>query len=1000
VNFNCTNCYGNPTFPNGDWVGVAVNNPASNQYAITSFTISAPNGWTITSCDWQDDYIENCVASGATATFYFVYGSDNTPLPPGAQALPEVYAVAPYAGSTGAGSTYPYSSTLTMTVQDESSSSYYAGNSFNLLVLSPTTGIALTVTPGGSNLVTQYTAGTAPYSLSAKVTCTASTVCPGGVEQGVPIGFTQTGYNPASTGYSFTPSSGTTSSGGIATSVFQPTNIATDNVNPSTPATPYAYSGPSLSEETIDASGAAISTGPGSPSTVSYTLTAAAFPTTDWLPFSGTTTNTNSGAHTFTGAVLCVATQQSCTGASPTNTAIGISAADRWSNPDSFGAGGVTFAAGQDIFIQTASGGQFDTTLLPSSITCGVTAGFACPVAGNSVPEPFNYYQGASYGTAGVLTTTITGTYGGSTFSVSGSSGTIETSTFANSVSFETTAHAALGATNVVAGKTLTIEAVLSTVQQSVPLTIAVCDHGTCGATSKGYTGSFSVASGVTNSSGIFSTTFTPSTKAGQVAILNATVLAPTNALPKNTVVGVSAAITTIAGVADKFTVVVGPNPTLSPSPISTTIPSATLYVNVVTSDLYGNPVSTVGPNQVQVSLVASPNTITVTSAYIPTNCFETNGTTGNGCSVGFSSFGPIAWTLGSTIGSTATISASGVLNGALTTSATDTITIVSKLPTLSVFSPKPLNNVIYSNSVNVQFRGWANVSTGYNDCTGGACPAEVTMSSLGWQVGSSGTWQSTGLAGTTAQWSVIATLPSGLSAVTFNATDSKNNVVVSSTYSVLVDTSAPTVTDVTTAGSTLNAGQLFQTTIVDTEGDLNTTYGAHGVEVTYNGTVLAASNVQLSGTNNLGSSVTYTLTALLPTGHWSVVVSAEDLAGNTGSSAAELVSVTVAFADSITFNTSTAVYGQVGAYKGITLSVTNSWSTSQTIVVYATFKSGTSIYVAQGTTTLSPGQTAPVFCIDIGVIPPGTYTVTFSAVTTSNQAVSAPTTPITITAT
>jgi hypothetical protein len=288
---------------------------------------------------------------------------------------------------------------------------------------------------------------------------------------------------------------------------------------------------------------------------------------------------------------------------------------------------------------------------------------------------------------------------------------------------------------------------------------------------------------------------------------------------------------------------------------------------------------------------------------------------------------------------------------------------------------------------VNLQFRGWANASLGYNGA--------ATMSSLGWKIGTA-SWQNTGLAGVNAQWSVVATLPAGLSTITFNATDSKANTVVSSAYSVLVDTAAPTITDVTTAGSSLTSGQLFQATIVDSEGDLNAT----SVGVTYNGTALAHSAIIVSGTNSLGKSVNYTVTAQLPTGHWSVVVSASDLAGNSGSAAAELVTVSVPFANSITFNTGSAVYGTVGAYKGVTLSVTNSWTTSQTIVVFATFRSGTSIYVAQGTTTLAPGQTAPVFCIDLQTIPPGSYSVTFSAVTTSNFAVSAPTTPITVVAT
>jgi hypothetical protein len=319
-------------------------------------------------------------------------------------------------------------------------------------------------------------------------------------------------------------------------------------------------------------------------------------------------------------------------------------------------------------------------------------------------------------------------------------------------------------------------------------------------------------------------------------------------------------------------------------------------------------------------------------------------------------------------------------------TSATNSITIVSKTPTLSVFSPKPLAGVIYSNSVNVEFRGWANASSGYNGA--------VTMSSLGWKVGT-GSWQTSGLAGVKAQWSVVATLPSGLSTITFNATDSKSNTVVSTTYTVLVDTSTPTITNVTPAGSKLTSGQLFTATIVSSQGDLNAT----SVGVTYNGTAVKASSITVSGTNNLGSSVTYTVTAVLPTGNDTVQVTATSLAGNTGTGASELVIVSIPFADSVTFTTASATWGTSGAASGIFVPVTNSWTSSQQLTIYATLKSGSSTYVVVGGETLAAGQTGTVFLQDfLTTVPAGTYTVTFSAITTADQAVSAPTTPITVT--
>jgi len=115
---------------------------------------------------------------------------------------------------------------------------------------------------------------------------------------------------------------------------------------------------------------------------------------------------------------------------------------------------------------------------------------------------------------------------------------------------------------------------------------------------------------------------------------------------------------------------------------------------------------------------------------------------------------------------------------------------------------------------------------------------------------------------------------------------------------------------------------------------------------------------------------------------------------------ASETLTVTVPFANSITFNTSTATYGLNGAFKGVTVTVSNGWNTAQTIVVYATLKLGSNIYVADGTVTVGAGGTASVFCIDLQAIPAGSYSVTFAAVTTANQAVSAPTTAITLVAT
>jgi hypothetical protein len=101
--------------------------------------------------------------------------------------------------------------------------------------------------------------------------------------------------------------------------------------------------------------------------------------------------------------------------------------------------------------------------------------------------------------------------------------------------------------------------------------------------------------------------------------------------------------------------------------------------------------------------------------------------------------------------------------------------------------------------------------------------------------------------------------------------------------------------------------------------------------------------------------------------------------------------------ADSVAFNTAAATWGLNGTTKGLTIPVTNSWTASQSLVIYGTFKSFPSIYVVDGSAQIDTGQTASVFCIPIIPIPAGTYSVEFAAITITNQAVSSPTTPVTI---
>jgi len=293
------------------------------------------------------------------------------------------------------------------------------------------------------------------------------------------------------------------------------------------------------------------------------------------------------------------------------------------------------------------------------------------------------------------------------------------------------------------------------------------------------------------------------------------------------------------------------------------------------------------------------------------------------------------------------------------------------------------VNNVIYSQSAAVIFQGQANTSLGYSSAT--------TIASIAYKVNTNH-WQPVTIATgeTHVTWSLAATMPQGLSTIWFNATDTKSNVVVSSAYTVLVDNQPPTFT----IGTPVSGSGSDAVTIHTTQGDFNTsTFVA-----TYGSTTVPSSSISWSGTQTVGSPSTLTATINgLTTGTNTLTVSGSTYTGVAGS-ASSSITITIVFADSITFTTASAAWGSSGAAQGIFVPVTNSWSSSQQLTLYATLKSGTSTYVLVGGETLAAGQTGTVFVQDfLAVVPAGTYTVTFSAITTANQAVSAPTTPITV---
>jgi len=418
----------------------------------------------------------------------------------------------------------------------------------------------------------------------------------------------------------------------------------------------------------------------------------------------------------------------------------------------------------------------------------------------------------------------------------------------------------------------------------------------------------------------------------------------------------------------------VGVGQTETPSPIKYAYPGETVYVNVITTDNFGNIITNTQNQQIQVNLIATPNTVTATNIYIPQGCAMTNATTavnthGFQCTGTLNSFGAVAWTLPSTVGSVASITASGVLNGVVVTSVATTITIISASPTLSVTAPKPVSGFLYTNNQNVQFQGWANASLGYNGL--------VHMSTLGDKIGSAH-WVQNSITGVVnARWSVIATLPANaVTQVNFNATDSKGNTVVLATpYNILVDLTTPTIAFVTANKASVNATSPLTATITAAEGDLN----ASSVGLTYNGTALAHSAITVTGTNNPGSSVVYTVTATLPVGKWTVVESATTLAGNTGTSSAETVTQIVLTTGSFSLTGSATQTTFAGNPDTITGVYKNNLGASQTITVLGIASlGGVQKGYATGTVTIAAGSSGTFYLSFVGLTPGTAYSITF----------------------
>jgi hypothetical protein len=644
-----------------------------------------------------------------------------------------------------------------------------------------------------------------------------------------------------------------------------------------------------------------------------------------------------------------------------------------------------------------AFGGTFDNNGT-SATTDTFAAAASCTTAG-AVASKQNYFQGLTYGTTAYVQVSMTGTYSGASFTATGRSQTFSTSAMDAAAVVPVCTGAipnCTGAQTVSAGSasgvasTITLTYTLTVKQVSVPINFLSAN------TTNPYTGSFVGGMGIAfhrgavtdpanvtitsslNSAGtaaIAVATFTVDTTLGHATTFKASFARPLTATPSN-VVGPSAAsavVTTGAGAPSKFAVKTFFDTGLT-VPTSKSVAGQNIYLNVILQDYWSNTATNTGASQLQINLAATPSsagTFSATSVYIAAGSSNTATAP---------SFGTILFALSSSVAlGTVTFSATGFYVG------TSTLSIVSPNPTISVNTPSStVGHIVYSGFSGVGISGTATVSAGVYPV--------VTIASISYSVDGGAATAASG----TSPWSAVLSLTSGMHTVSFTSKDSAGSVSAANSTTILVDTSAPTIT----APSNLNygAGQTITFTITDTLGDLK----ASSVSVTVNGTALTAGassgqTFTLTGTNNPGASVTYTVAVTglaASTGHYGITVGASDLAGNAATAATAVVKVTVSFASSVTV--SGAAKATQGGYTGISASVANGWSSTQSLLLFAVWTNtvtGQVACVGVGSVSLAAGVSNSAVFAACPSIASGSYSVNIFVITTGNQPVSVKTT-------
>ena len=584
------------------------------------------------------------------------------------------------------------------------------------------------------------------------------------------------------------------------------------------------------------------------------------------------------------------------------------------------------------------------------------------------------YVQTSGYGAVGEISGTVTS--GGVQYT--GSSANIVTSALVvgGSISAVTTNPVS----PVKAGSSVLVQDFVNTglavQQQGVPITLNLCTSG-C-ATTAGYDGKFANGASsitlTTNNTGVaggVEALMPVNTTSGSVAFFNATAADPTN-LDSTHILTAAASpgITTSPGAIATLVVNIaaGTGNTAGPN-LKNVVNGSTAYVSVAYADAYGNLIlaGSAPTNQIQIGLASSAGALSATNVYIPANGLSTNSTSPLG-------FGAILWTLPSTVGTTATLTASANVNGRAV-QGTGSLTTVSAYPSINVTSPKVVSGLLYAPSSFVTFQGIANATSG---------SASTTIATIGYKVGTGG-WLSVSTAAShNLVWTVPIVLSAGLNTVQFNTTDSAGKTTVTPSYQVLVDSSVPTFGTISVA----SGSSVATVNVTSSEGDLN----ASGVTATSNGTAISASSITVTGTNNPGSSVTYLVSISgLTKGTWTLAVTAKTLAGLSATGTGT-VTVTVSGPPSDqTFTITGLASGTTPVGKGVNVTLTNKGTSSYTAYGYLVVKNstGSTVYIGIANFgTIAPGGvvTLPIPY----VLSPGSYTATVYVFTPTGSPVAA----------